>query len=126
MRRRSEEAARRVAERREREDNAPRLIAAIPNLESLCLEVQERSPGAVNAEASHIRRIVVPHAPALFAFPCHDSQCKGGGHDATASVMRGLLAREAHFEGESACSGTVGEGLCHRVLRFVATATYRP
>jgi len=118
-------AAQRFAERRQREDEAPRLQAEIPRLESLKLEVGEHRAGGAVAEAPHIRRVVVDNAPALFVLPCGDGSCKDGGHDVTSSVMRSLRQGETHFEGEDICNGTVGTAQCSRVLRYVATATYK-
>ena len=77
------DAAERYAERRRREEEAPRLLTAIPTLESLRLEIEERRAGGSLSEAAHVRRIVVERAPALFVLPCHDAACKGGGHDVT-------------------------------------------
>ena len=59
------EAAERFAERRRREEEAPRLATEIPALESLRLNVEERrAPGGSMSEAAHVRRIVVERAPA--------------------------------------------------------------
>lgn len=122
------EAAQRFAERKRRQDEAPRLITVIPALESLRLDVEERRAGFALAEATHIRRIVVENAPALFELTCQDTSCNDGGHDLTAVVMRALRARETKFQGEDVCRGRVGTAAveCGRVLRFVGTATYRP
>lgn len=125
MWRRNQEAAQRFAERRQREDDAPRLAAVVPSLETLRLEVQESRSGISNPEASHIRHIVVAHAPALFVVPCHDAQCKDGGHDVTSEIMHALRSHLPRFEGEDACPGSVGTANCARVLRYVAVATYR-
>jgi len=124
---RNGDAARRYAERRKREDEAPRLASVVPHLESLRLEVHEEtsSDPAANPESSHVRRIVVAHAPALFWITCHNKACKDGGHDVTSIVMQALRERKAHFEGQNPCMGQVGGGACRRVLRFVGTATYR-
>jgi hypothetical protein len=124
MWRRNQEAAQRFAERRQREDDAVRLSATVPGLESLRLEMQESRSGISNPEASHIRRIVVSSAPALFVLPCHDTQCKEGGHDITADILSALRARKLRFEGEDPCSGVVGSANCQRILRYVGVATY--
>lgn len=124
MWRRNDEAAQRAAERRQREDAAPRLKATVPQLESLRLEVQETRAGIANSEAAHIRHIVVAHAPALFVVPCHDTQCKDGGHDVTASILYALRSREQRFEGEDPCRGYVGTSNCARVLRYTGVAQY--
>jgi hypothetical protein len=124
-RKRSGFAAQRFAERRQRENEAPRLRDEVPALESLRLDVEEHRAGSVVAEAPHIRRVVVENAPALFVLPCGDPTCKEGGHDVTSTVMRSLRAGNTRFEGEDACSGTVGSAPCMRVLRFVGTASYK-
>ena len=124
---RNGDAARRYAERKKREDDAPRLSEVVPGLESLRLDVQQgtSTDPAANPEGSHVRRIVVDNAPALFVITCHDKACKDGGHDVTTLVMQALRARKEHFEGQKPCMGQVGSGECRRVLRFVGTATYR-
>ncbi len=119
------DAAERYAERRRREEEAPRLLAVVPTLESLRLEISEHRAGGTLSEAAHVRRIVVERAPALFVLPCHDAACKGGGHDITHEVMRALREKSEHFTGESPCNGSVGSSECRRVLAYVATATYK-
>jgi hypothetical protein len=122
--RRFSEGAQRFAERRKREDEAPRLSAEVPRLRTLALEIEERGEGGPVAEPTHVRRVVVQHAPALFVLPCGDARCKDGGHDVTYAVMKALRAGETRFEGEDVCVGSVGTGQCSRVLRFVGIATY--
>ncbi len=124
--RRDFEAGQRFAERRQRENEAPRLSEVVPALETLRLEVQEGTTESASAssEGSHIRHIVVAHAPALFVITCHHAYCKDGGHDLTHLIMRALRSGQTHFEGEHACDGQVGSSNCQRVLRFVGTATY--
>ena len=119
------DAAERYAERRRREEEAPRLVAVVPTLESLRLDIEEHRAGGTLSEAAHVRRIVVERAPALFVLPCHDGACKGGGHDITHEVMRSLREKSERFTGESPCNGSVGSSECRRVLRYVATATYK-
>lgn len=121
---RNPEVARRTAERRQREDEAPRLAAAVPKLLELGIKVTEANPGMSNPEAAHTRRVVVQTAPALFVLPCGDSQCREGGYDLTSKVLSALRAREQHFEGEDSCHGTIGTAHCRRELRYVATARY--
>ena len=121
---RGREAAERFAERRRREDDAPRLTQLVPDLESLSLEVQERRAGMSTGEAAHIRRIVVQHAPALFVMPCRDPACKDGGHDITQWMTRSLRAKLTQFESEDACMGVVGSATCQRVMHVIATASY--
>jgi hypothetical protein len=118
--RRSNAAAERYAERRRREDEAPRLHEEVPELVSLSLEVEESSGGVVDPQQKYVRKIVVEHAPALFLVPCGDSHCTDGGHDVTSAVMRALRAHRTEFEGTDDCPG------CARVVHFQATAEYRP
>lgn len=122
--RKNSEAAQRFAERRRREDEAPRLHSEVPRLRTLRLDIEERSDGRSVAEPTHVRHVVVASAPALFLLPCGDPHCKDGGHDITHSVVRYLRAGEVRFEGEDSCSGSVGTGSCARVLHFVGVATY--
>ena len=121
---RTEEAAR-ASERRQREDEAPKLARLFPTLQSLQLEVEEHSANISRPENTHKRHIVVDRAPALFVLPCHDSQCKGGGHDITDRILAALRVREQRFKAEDACLGAVGTAQCSRVLHFVGTAVYR-
>jgi hypothetical protein len=116
---------RRTAERRQLEDEAPRLAATVPGLEKLRLEVVERSSTISRPEHSHVRHVVVANAPALFILPCHDTHCKDGGHDVTHEILAALRRRNERFEGEDLCSGMVGNGGCSRILRYVAVATYQ-
>jgi hypothetical protein len=127
--RRSNEASERFAERRQREDSAPRLQVSVPALESLKLEIRETTSSTSSSscpEAAHIRRIVVEHAPALFFVMCHDSYCKDGGHDLSHGVLHALRQQKTHFVGEDRCNGRVGSADCQRILHYVGTATYRP
>jgi hypothetical protein len=125
MRRRNSEAALRHAERRQREDDAPRLAASVPALCALRIELQERRSGISTAEAAHTKHVVLEHAPALFILPCQDPRCTDGGHDMTSVILRGLQAGMARMEGEDACNGLVGSAVCQRVLRYVVLAEYR-
>jgi hypothetical protein len=125
FRQRQTEAAARSAERRRREDAAPRLREEVPALETLRLEIQERRADTLIAESSHVRKIPVEFAPALFELPCHDAFCTEGGHDMTQLILRALKSGQTAFEGEDACNGHTGTAPCQRVLRYVATATYR-
>lgn len=125
MKRRNSEAAERMAERRRREDEAPRLATVVPALQTLRLEVLERSSSISRPEHTHVRHIVVASAPALFVFPCHDGQCKQGGHDLTTEILAQLRAGRTRFEGEDVCSGTSGSANCTRILGYVAVATYQ-
>jgi hypothetical protein len=125
MRRGSREVVQRTAERRQREDEAPRLAATVPALQGLRLEVLEHSPNIAHPDLTHVRHVVVANAPALFVMPCHDKDCKEGGHDLTREILAGLQRRNARFQGEDACRGTVGSANCSRVLGYVAVATYQ-
>jgi hypothetical protein len=118
------DAAQRFAERRRREDEAPRLSTEVPGLATLKLEVEERSGTQPVVEPMHVRRVVVAHAPALFFLPCGDPRCKDGGHDITQYVVRSLRAGQTRFEGEDVCTGSLGSAQCSRVMHFIATATY--
>lgn len=118
-------ATARVAERLQREHDAPRLATEVPRLERLELALEERRDGVTLGESRHVRRIVVERAPALFEFPCSDKACAGGGHDMTYEVMRVLRANLQRVDFEDACGGTVGSAQCSRVLRCVGIASYR-
>jgi hypothetical protein len=118
-------AAQRFAERREREDRAPRLRSEIPNLASLSLSIEERSSSDSVGQPKHVRKIVVERAPALFFVPCGDPRCEEGGHDVTADIMRALRRGQGKFEGKDECRGSVvGGNRCTRILSFEAVAEY--
>ncbi len=117
-------AAQRAAERREREDSAPRLAAQVPDLVSLRLEIEERSSSAAT-QPKYLRRIVVASAPALFFIPCADPHCIDGGHDVTWPVMQSLQSRRVKFDGEDTCHGSIGPASCSRILKFEALAEYK-
>jgi hypothetical protein len=120
--RRNSLAAQRFADRRQREGDAPKLSAQVPDLASLRLEVEEQfGAGAIK----HTRRIVVANAPALFLVPCGDPRCTGGEHDLTTQVMSALRAGQTSFKGQDECTGTLGSSVCLRVLRFGGNAEYR-
>jgi hypothetical protein len=125
FRSRSTEASQAAAERRQREDRAPRLLAEVPALVSLKLELEEVRQGASVPETVHVKHVAVAHAPALFDLPCLDSTCTGGGHDVTPQVLAALRSRSAKFQGEHACNGTTRTAACTRVLRYVGIATYK-
>ncbi len=127
MKFRNTEAAQRFAERREREDRAPRLRDEAPDVTHLSLEMSERRAEATAPEIEYIRRIVVQSAPALFEIPCGDTGCAEGGHDITRTVLDELRSRHESFEGEDACYGNVGPNStpCGRILRFKGTVSYR-
>jgi hypothetical protein len=120
--RKNSPAALRFAERRQREDDAPRLSAVAPDLLSLRLEIEEQGG---TAQPKYIRRIIVDTAPALFLLPCGDPRCVDGGHDVTDSVMRALRGHSQSFDGTDDCFGSVGSSACARVIRFNAVAEYQ-
>ncbi|HEV3192223.1 MAG TPA: hypothetical protein VGY54_17040 [Polyangiaceae bacterium] len=125
--RRMTDAAIRFAERRRREDEAPRLREVVPELATLKLEVEERHGAMATSVGApkHVRLVVVDNAPALFALPCGDASCRDGGYDVTDGVLRHLRAREGQFELEDSCMGNVGTASCGRTLHLTAIATYR-
>jgi hypothetical protein len=122
--RRSSEAAQRAAARRQREDEAPRLLAEIPLLESLNIDVEEHLASGTVA-STHVRRVVVDRAPALFDMPCNDRSCKEGGHDLTRPILLELRRGSTRFEGSHACEGQIGSSRCQMILHYVGHATYR-
>lgn len=124
MRRKNGIAAQRFAERRQREDQAPRLHEQVPDLTSLRLEIAEQSDVG-RTQPSHIRRVVVDSAPALFLVCCGDPRCVDGEHDLTSAVMRALREHQTTFQGNDACGGSVGSSACARALHFDAVAEYR-
>lgn len=125
FRHRQSEASVRAADRRKREDDAPRLLERVPDLESLQLEIEERRAGSAVSESRYVRRVVLPHAPALVVVPCMDNDCADGGHELTDIVLRALALRETEFEGEDACRGYTKTRECQRVIHFVGKASYR-
>jgi hypothetical protein len=124
--RRFSAAAQRSQERRDRENQAPRLSAEVPRLANLKLEIEEFANGSPVPEPKHVKRVVVEHAPALFLLPCGDSRCDHGGHDVTHSIMRSLRSGEVEFDGEDHCHGSTGGAPCGRTLRYHAFAEYKP
>ena len=123
--RKTNEAAERFAERRRREDEAPRLKTEFPALRTLALEIRETTGNVSGATTPmHIRRIMVEHAPALFLVPCGDARCQHGGHDITSLLRSHLRTSQTRFEGDHECHGSTDDATCSRVLHFVATATY--
>jgi hypothetical protein len=122
--RRQSVTAQRFAERRQREDSAPRLSSEVPGLVSLCLAIEESSDATTVSRPKHLRRIVVERAPALFLVPCGDPRCTDGGHDVTSEIMGALLKRQTTFRGESKCNGYLAASPCTRILRYDAIAEY--
>ena len=124
-RKRQTEAALQASERRQREDEAPRLRHEVNRLTGLRLVIEEYHGEGTIAAVRHTRHIVIDHAPALFEIPCSEAGCKDGGHDLTLDIMGALRSAATEFEGEDTCYGQVGLGGCGRVLHFAAHATYR-
>ncbi len=120
IRRRRQEVAEHVADRRRREDEAPRLIDEFPDLTRLSLSLVERPLAGHDLGAGHIRRVVVESASAVFLLPCAAPGCEAGLHDLTPAVLAELRKRATRFEGSSACVA------CGCVLSHVGTAEYRP
>jgi hypothetical protein len=116
-------AAQRFVERRLREEEAPRLCAEMPDLLTLSLAIEDRSERGLTGYR-HVRRIVVGRAAALFVIACGEPNCKDGGHDVSAAVMRSLLSRQTQFDGEDKCCGSLGSNPCARVLHYHAVAEY--
>lgn len=130
---RSNPAALRAAARREQEDAAPRLLSVVPTLKSLALTLEERrrsadgSTGGQSDAGSHIRRVVVEHAPAMFQIPCGNRACQDGGHDLTREILHALRSGQVTFEGDDACNGaTVSGQPCELLLRYRAQASFDP
>ncbi len=121
--RRSSPAALRSAERRQREDDAPRLKALVPPLVSLQIAVCEEHAGG---SSKHLKHVVVERAPALFIIPCGDATCQDGGHDITNEIMSALRGRATLASGDSGCGGMTGSAPCPRRIRFDLTAVYTP
>src|ERR1700722_9055128 len=122
---RNSEAAQRFAERRRREDAAPRLREVVPALATLRLEIDERRGAAGTRDPKHVRLVVVDSAPAMFNVPCGDHTCREGGHDVTDAVLRALEVGDVRVELEDTCPGQVGTVPCGAVMHLVLRATYR-
>lgn len=108
-------------DRRQREDNAPRLAELIPRLVSLSIRVDERS---VVTSPKYVRRVVVNSAAALFILPCGNQNCSDGGHDISSDVMAALQKRLRTFGGSHLCSGWIGSSRCERTIWFECEAEY--
>jgi len=110
--------------RYQREAAAGKLLQRAPDLTSLSIAIHDARPKFYLDCTQYIRRVVVEHAPALFESPCSCSSCDGV-YDMTQEVLLALSSRKMRFEGEYACRGRCHADDCSRVLRYVATATYR-
>ena len=118
------EAGRRYAERREHEEEAPRLRDRVPALATLRLEVTD-GRSIQSADPKHTRIIMVDTAPALFSLMCGDHGCRDGGHDVTHTVLGELRNGATRFEVRDVCYGSVGSAQCGRTMLVEVTATYR-
>jgi hypothetical protein len=114
-------AAKRSLERREAEDDAPRLTSSVPSLRSARIQITELTP---TGSTNYIKHVIVARAPALFLVPCGDSSCQDGGHDITPSIMSAFRRQLLSFEGEDSCPGTCGTASCGRSIRYQLTAEY--
>jgi hypothetical protein len=108
-------------DRRQREDNAPRLVDLLPKLSALSIRVDEHS---TVASPKYVRRIVVRSAPAVFLLPCSDANCTDGGHDISGVVMIALRAGQRAFTGSHECTGWIGSNRCSRMIWFEGEAEY--
>jgi len=126
MYRRNSEAADRMRERRRAEDAAPRLAEQIPTLKSLRLSLSFRRGDVKIGDASYVRVVVVPTAPALFTIACSDSSCRDGGHHITNAMLKALRAGLTEFSGEEPCHGSAGASgsPCGCTLTYEAEASY--
>jgi hypothetical protein len=113
------------SERWEREDAAPRLSVAVPELSELRLELRETRQERVVPGTVSVRHVIVGRAAARFEFGCSEPGCEEGGFDVTSEIMSGLRRQAANFEGQCNCSGMISDRLCERTLVFVAHAEYR-
>jgi hypothetical protein len=118
------EGAARTALRRQREDDAPRLLDEAQGLQSFFISLTESDQQSADPASRYIRRFVLATAPALFIFPCGDHKCRGGGHDITPMILAGLRGHQSRTEGENRCAGLKGEVSCTRVLHFEAVAAF--
>jgi hypothetical protein len=107
--------------RRQREDDAPRLAALIPELKALAIRVDEKS---IITAPKYVRRFVVDRAPAVFLIPCSDPNCSDGGHDISSEVMPALRSRKPRFNGSHTCTGWIGSNHCERTIWFEGEAEY--
>jgi hypothetical protein len=112
-----------VLERRRREDESPRLLAEVPNLMKLRLEISE-SHGKGQIEVEYIRRVTLESAPSVFLMACGDPRCKRGNYDLTLQLLLWLRRGETRIEASARCDGDVGSARCDRLLQCVAVAEY--
>lgn len=115
----------RRVQRVEREDSAGKLLTKVPDLTGLALDIREVRPDGCVADNHYIRRVVVANAPALFEVRCSYADCEDGTYDLTWEILAALASHKTRFEGQHNCRGRCRAVDCTRVLRYVATATYR-
>jgi hypothetical protein len=108
-----------AADRRRREDDAPRLQVEVPHLARLSLSLGERRADGHDPGSAHVRRVVVESTAALFLVACSAPGCPSGAHDLTAAVMPELRRGSTRFEGETGCDG------CGCLMSHVGNAEYR-
>lgn len=111
----------READRRLREDDAPRLATKVPELKSLQVSIVDRGG---STSVRYKKLVVVASAPALFVFPCTEPRCEEGGHDVTTAIMAALYRRMTTLEGDSRCDGSVGSAPCGREIHYSVVADY--
>jgi hypothetical protein len=115
----------RKVQRSEREGAAGKLLQKVPALASFSIAIHESRPEGCVGDTHYIRRIVLEHAPALFEMACSDPHCEDGGYEVTREILYALAANQVQFTGQQTCRGRCGPADCARVLKYVATATYR-
>jgi hypothetical protein len=111
------------AEKRQREQSAPRLQTTFPQLTGLMIEVEEHSQIAC---VKYKKRIHVASAPVLFELRCNDERCEHGGYNLTHEICRALRAHETRSRGDLTCDGTTGKAYCGRRIHYELFADYRP
>lgn len=115
--------AKRFADRRRCEDEAPRLTALVPKLGALRFEVEE-AHGTVGRHLAHIRHIVIARAPARFFLACGDPNCRDGGHELTQPVLDALQRSKPRFEIVHSCGGQIRGQRCWCTLYLTGVAEY--
>lgn len=118
------DAKRRMLERWRKQDESKRLRDCVPDVRELSIAVEERAPDDVLGTVSHVRRVPVDSAPALFEIPCSNRDCLGGIFDLTAPVLAELRAGKTRFDGTCRCSGEVDGAPCPHEARYVGVARY--
>jgi hypothetical protein len=114
-------SAARREDRLRMEAGATRLQREVPSLKTLRIAVTEIG---MLTHQKHLKHVVVANAPALFVFPCGDTQCEHGGHDVTSNILYSLRALRTEFTGEHSCDGSVGSSSCRRSIEFRGFAAY--